>query len=137
MIETKINLPDQFIFSLKLPVRIYDVNYGNHLGHDSLVSLLHEARMVFLKEHHFSEANKEFGLIMASLHVLYKSQAFYGDELTISIGVSEVTRTSFYLIYVVQKIEIEVARAYTKMVCFDYEKQRIKKIPDGFLKILI
>ena len=26
-------------------VRIADINYGNHLGHDRLVSLLHQARV--------------------------------------------------------------------------------------------
>lgn len=28
-----------------LTVRVTDMNYGRHLGHDALVSLLHEARM--------------------------------------------------------------------------------------------
>lgn len=136
MLNQKIFLPDQFIFTVSLPVRIYDVNYGNHLGHDSLISLLHEARMAFLKKHHFSEANNNFGLIMSSIYVLYKNQAFYGDILKISLGVSEITKTSFQLTYLVQKNEIEVALACTKMACFDYQNQKIMKIPDEFLGIL-
>ena len=43
--------------TLHIPVRITDVNYGNHVGNDSMVSIIHEARMQFLKKYGFSEMN--------------------------------------------------------------------------------
>ncbi|HEX2548710.1 MAG TPA: thioesterase family protein [Gammaproteobacteria bacterium] len=131
-----ISLPDKFIFNLSLPIRISDINYGNHLGHDSLVSILHEARMTFLKKNNFAEANEHFGLIMSALHVVYKNQAFYGDILNISIGVNEVSYISFELCYLVKKDEIEIARAMTKMVCFDYLTQKVMKIPADLASLL-
>ena len=46
----KIPSIQKIAFTTTLDVRISDINYGNHLGHDSLISLLHEARMRFLKQ---------------------------------------------------------------------------------------
>lgn len=138
MKDIKIILPDKMIFKLNLPVRIYDINYGNHLGHDSLISLLHETRVAFLKQHHLGEITSEqHGLIMASLYVEYKKQAFYGDHLEILLGVSNVKKSSFQFIYVVNNDKVEIARACTKMVFFDYRTQKIKKITDDFLQALI
>lgn len=136
MNEIEIPLPQNFIFQLDLPIRIYDINYGNHLGHDSLISLLHETRVSFLKKHNLTEVNVNFGLILSSLNILYKNQAFYGQTLTIGLGVSDITKFSFNFLYLISEKSKEIARASTKMVCFDYQKQRIRKVTDEFLNII-
>ncbi|WP_255669390.1 hypothetical protein [Myroides oncorhynchi] len=43
MARVKLNLPTEFIFETKIPVRITDLNYGNHLGNDKLLSISHAA----------------------------------------------------------------------------------------------
>ena len=48
-----VELPKKFIFSTDIAVRISDINYGGHLGHDSIISLIHEARVRFLKDPRF------------------------------------------------------------------------------------
>ena len=45
MARIKLEMPEQFMGSFQVPVRITDINYGNHLGNDAFVSILHEARM--------------------------------------------------------------------------------------------
>ncbi len=57
MLVTKVPAITQCLFSATLEVRISDINYGNHLGHDSLVSLLHEARVRFLRHLGYTELN--------------------------------------------------------------------------------
>ena len=48
MPRVKVTLPESFLFTVELPIRITDLNYGAHLGNDALLSLLHEARVKFL-----------------------------------------------------------------------------------------
>ena len=59
MARIKINIPPGFITTLSIPVRITDLNYGNHLGNDSLVSILHEARVQWLKLNGYTELDIE------------------------------------------------------------------------------
>ena len=49
MARIKIELPDNFPFTTSIPVRITDINYGGHVGNDTVLSIIHEARMQFLK----------------------------------------------------------------------------------------
>lgn len=137
-----ITLLEKSIFTIDVPVRIYDINYGNHLGHDSLISILHEARVAFLKQHQLTELNI-FGIswIISNLNIIYKNQAFYGDTLNISIAASNITQTAFDFIHYVKIInknnkDTEVAIASTKMIFFDYQINKVRKIPKEFLHIL-
>lgn len=134
--------PDKYIFTINIPVRIYDINYGNHLGHDSLVSILHESRIAFLKQHQLSELDIfGIGWIISNLNIAYKNQAFHGDILTISLAIQNITKTGFEFIHAVKMInhngkEINIADASTKMIFFDYKTNKIQKIPSEFLEII-
>ncbi len=44
----KIDLPQKILASVSIPVRITDINYGNHVGNNALVEIIHEARVQFL-----------------------------------------------------------------------------------------
>ncbi len=82
MARIKIELPEKFLFRTEIPVRITDINYGGHLGNDSLLSIIHEARLRFLNHLGYSESNvEEVGIIMIDSAIQYKSEGFYGDEL--------------------------------------------------------
>jgi len=50
MARTKIEIPDQLIATLNIPVRITDINYGDHVGNDAFVAIIHEARMQWLQQ---------------------------------------------------------------------------------------
>ena len=89
MARLNLTLPEKILATIKIPVRINDINYGNHLGNHSLVSILHEARMQWLSGGGFSELDiKGSGLIMTELAVEYKAESFYGDVLSIAISVA-------------------------------------------------
>ena len=49
MARIKLTLPERFLFSASIPVRITDLNYGAHVGNDTILSLMHEARVQFLR----------------------------------------------------------------------------------------
>jgi acyl-CoA thioester hydrolase len=138
MARIKIDLPPTFIASIIIPVRITDINYGNHLGNDSLVSILHEARVQWLAQAGYTELDIEgIGVIMSDLAVEYKKEAFYGDQLTIKIAVGEITSVSFEIYYhIINQDNKEIAKAKTGMVCYDYGKKKVAAIPPAFLSII-
>ena len=139
MLNYKIPALTNSIFNTALEVRIYDINYGNHLGHDSLISLLHEARIRFLRHFGYTESNiKGFGVLVTNLVVNYLQQAFYADKIIITIGIDNISRTSFELLYQVTHHETkkEIARALTTITLYDYENAKIAKIPEEFLELI-
>ena len=50
MARIKLTLPENFNFSTNIEVRITDINYGGHLGNDSVLEIIHEARIRMLAE---------------------------------------------------------------------------------------
>ena len=142
MPRVKIDLPEKFLdISIKIPVRITDINYGDHVGNDSLVAIIHEARMQFLQLHGFTELNIEgVGLIMSDLVVEFKNESFYKDAIEVKIGSSNISKVSFELYYhlitIRNKDEITIANAKTTMVCYDYELKKVAALPDKLKEIL-
>ena len=55
MAKNKILVPGHFNFSCQIPVRITDINYGGHVGNDTVLSIIHEARMQFFKSMGYTE----------------------------------------------------------------------------------
>ncbi len=142
MARVKIDLPKEFHFFTSIPVRITDLNYGGHVGNDSILSLIHEARAQFIKSFGYSEM--EFagtGTIMSDVTIEFKNELFYGDIVFASVAASEVSRVSFELYYKLEKEiqnkKILVAIAKTNMVCFDYEKKKVVPIPEEARKKLM
>jgi len=138
MARIKIDIPAKSIAEIKLPVRITDINYGNHLGNDALVSILHEARVHWLAQLGYTELNVEnTGLIMSDLGIEYKNESFYGDQLTITIAIGDISSVSFELYYhVINQHNKEIAKAKTGMVCYDYERKKVAPVPSKFLAII-
>ncbi len=136
--KNHISIPEKFIFETTIPVRITDINYGGHAGNDSILSLIHEARMQFLYSLDLSEMN--FGgvaLIMSDLAVDFKAEIMYGDNTLIRVSVSEISKASFNLIYQIiitrNDKETVAANVRTGMVCFDYAAKKIRAIPGSAL----
>ena len=129
-------LPDDFSFSTDVRVRISDINYGNHLGNDALLSLVHEARLQFLQSRGFSELDIDgCGLILTDAVILYKSQGFHGDLLTILAAVGDFNKygCDFFFKIIQKNSGKELARAKTGIVFFDYNRQKMASVPAAFL----
>jgi acyl-CoA thioester hydrolase len=135
MPRIKIDIPEKFDFSTTIPVRITDINYGGHLGNDALLSIVHEARLQFLKSYGYSELDIEGrSIIMSDAAIVYKAEVFYGETLRIDIAVTDMQQTSCDIIYHISRGagEEEVARVKTGIVFFDYNTRRPVQVPDGF-----
>jgi acyl-CoA thioesterase FadM len=135
MPRIKIELPEKFIFQTEIPIRITDINYGGHLGNDSLLSIIHEARLRFLKNNGYSESDIEgVGIIMIDAGIQYKSEGFYGDELLIEVTVTDFTSMGCDFVYRLsnKNSKKEIALAKTGIVFFDYEKRKTARVPLEF-----
>ena len=134
-------IPERKIFFTEIAVRITDINYGNHVGNDALVRILHEARVQWLTSKNYTELNIEgASLIMADLTVEYKGESFYGDLLKIEIAIGEISKAGFELYYIIHvnrnANNILIAKAKTGMVCFNYEEKKVREIPEKFVQLL-
>jgi acyl-CoA thioester hydrolase len=135
MVRIRLELPKQFPFSTDIPVRISDINYNNHLGHDSIITMIHESRVRFLKSYGFTELDIDgFGLVMTDLVVLYKAEVFYGEILTIEVTIRDFTTYGFDFVYRITNKETgtEVARAKTGVLIYDYAKRKVIAVPKSF-----
>lgn len=136
MARVKLDLPENPVYAATVPVRITDLNYGGHVGNDTLLSILHEARVQFLTHFGFTEHNiAGKGIIMSDAVLVYKAEIFYGATLTIEIGVSDLHAHGTDITYRVMDGEKEVARAKTGIVFFDYEKRKIAQTPEEFIAL--
>lgn len=141
MPRVKVQLPENFSFSAKIPVRITDVNYGGHVGNDAVLGIIHEARLQFLQHYGYSEMNiGGVGMIMADVAIEFKHEAFYGDTITVSVAANDFNRVSFDFCYKLEKETDEkkliIAIAKTGMVCYDYQKKKICNVPDEVVDAL-
>lgn len=142
MSRVKIKFPaENPLFTTTIGVRIGDINYGNHLGNDSVLSIIHESRMQMLKQWGGNELNiAGNSLIMADVMIAYKGEAFYGEQLTVSLFAEEVTDRSFDLLYHISTIREgsskDIAHAKTGMICFDYNTRRIATITEELKTLL-
>ena len=139
MTRIKIELPDHFSYVTDIPIRITDLNYGGHVGNDTVLSLLHEARVRFLQHHQYSELDMGgASLIMGDVGIEFKSEIFYGDVLKAHVTAGGFSRVAFDLFYKLEKETagktVLVAAAKTGMVCYDYKLKKIIPVP-GEVKI--
>ena len=140
MARIKIELPNHFHFKTEIPIRVTDINYVGHLGNDSLLSIIQEARVQFLNSIGSTELNF-FGvaMIMSDVAVVYKSEGFYSEVLVIEITVAEISRVGFELLNKVSesKTNREVAIAKTGMISFDYKNRKVVALPNEFKNFFV
>jgi 4-hydroxybenzoyl-CoA thioesterase len=137
MARVKVHLPETLPFSTEIRIRITDINYGGHLGNDTLLSILQEARLEFLRSAGFSEQDVGgVGIIMVDAVVQYRAEVFYGDTLVVRVGLDDLQPGGCDVVYAVSNKASgrEVARAKTGIAFFDYARRRVVPMPEAFRK---
>lgn len=134
MNRIKIELPASFHFSTMLTIRVTDLNYGGHVGNDSFLALIQEARQQFLRSHGYEELSiAGFGLIMADVAIEFKKELNYGDVVKISVAADGFDKRGFDLFYLLEVIDGEknfvAGKAKTGMMCFDYVNKKKIAVP--------
>ncbi|QHS62428.1 thioesterase family protein [Chitinophaga agri] len=136
MARVKIDMPEKLGFTTQIPVRITDINYGGHVGNDSLLSIIHQARVNYLEFLGFEERGPETGLIMADAALVYKGEGFKGDIFDIAIGAADISPFGFDIYYRITTVRdsktIIIAEAKSGMIFFDYINRKVARLPEDW-----
>ncbi len=141
MNRIKLTIPETFHFSTTLAIRITDLNYGGHVGNDTFLSLIHEARQQFLHAYGYAELEfAGFGLIMADAVLEFKRELAYGDLVKISVVADGFDKLGFDLFYKLELVTPDAlalaGKAKTGMLCFDYAQKKKVPVPEEAIQRL-
>lgn len=134
MERVKLEFPaEAIIHRHPLTVRVTDMNYGRHLGHDALVSLLHEARIQAFAALDLPEWDMHgYPTVVADLAVQYQSEARWPNALIIATAVPEPqgkALTVYQRIYQAESEQI-VATARVNQLLIDVASGRPVEVPE-------
>lgn len=126
---------DQYYFFTQLTVRVTDVNAANHLGNDSMISMISEARARFLYEFGIQETqNDHIGIIVTDLATMYRAEAFGRDRLLFEVGVMDFNKYGGDFTFRITRPQDDtlIALAKSGFVFFDYKNKRPVPMPRKF-----
>ncbi len=112
-----------------------------------MITMMHEARLLFFQALGYSEFDIEgVGTLIGDLAISYRNEAFYGDLLSFTISVQEISRKSCQFYYRISCAGNEgaekgaengekkvIALAKTGVVFFDYERRKTATIPNALI----
>jgi acyl-CoA thioesterase FadM len=138
MNRVKIELPNRKLFTTSLYLRVSDINYGAHLGNDTVVSLIHEARYrMFNSWGYKSDLEIEgIGTIQLDTAIQYKGEGFHGDHIHIDIYLGEVGSRAFELYYKISTAKKLIALGKTGLGMYNYDQKKMVSIPDSLIEKL-
>ena len=126
---------DQYCFSTPLTVRVTDINGANHLGNDSMISMISEARARFLFEYGVPETERDgTGIIVTDLATTYRAEAHARDQLVFEVGVMDFNKYGGDIIFRVTRPRDRklIAMAKSGFVFFNYLRSQVVAMPDDF-----
>jgi acyl-CoA thioester hydrolase len=123
-------------FVTPVPVRWSDIDMYQHVNHATVVTILEEARVPFLRDA-FGADIATTGLLIAEVRVAYKGQLRLGDSpLQVTIWVNRLRAVDFTLGYEVRSVNAEpdskpAVIAETQLATFHIDEQRLVRLsPD-------
>lgn len=126
---------DQFCYSTHLTVRVTDINAGNHLGNDSMISMISEARARFLFDFGIQETNGTgLGIIVTDLATTYRAEAHARDQLLFEVGVMDFNKYGGDITFRISRPADNslIAMAKSGFVFFDYSISKVVPMPEEF-----
>lgn len=125
------------MFQYTYQIQKEDINHGNHVGNERALVFFKKAREAWLAEKNYSELSigEGCGIIQKSACIEYRKQIFLQDTIDVNIIKIELEKLFFIFFYQIynQKGELYV-EGNTKMLAYDYKNQKVRKIPNHFLK---
>jgi acyl-CoA thioesterase FadM len=126
---------DQYCFSTQLTVRVTDINGANHLGNDSMISMISEARARFLFEFGVQETEANgTGIIVTDLATTYRAEAHARDQLLFEVGVMDFNKYGGDITFRISRPAdgVLVAMAKSGFVFFNYKRSQVVPMADDF-----
>jgi len=122
-------------FTTGVRVRWSDIDMYQHINHATMVTILEEARVDFLREP-FAEDVITIGLLIHEVRVLYKGQLRLADSpLQVTMWTKRLRAVDFTLGYEVRSLEAApdsrpAVIAETQLAAVHIEEQRLVRLSD-------
>ena len=139
MPRTKLAEQHEYKFCYPITLQPRDINYGGHLGVDSLVSIVGTARAYIFKSAGLSEINlgdERTGIIMMDLVVNLKAEGFMFDNLEVYTHIGELTKNGFRFFHKVTRGDSVIALAEMGFLTFDYAARKVISVPETLMNAL-
>ncbi|WP_374349705.1 thioesterase family protein [Chitinimonas sp.] len=139
MARLVLNLPEHCLFATDLPIGIGQINYGGHLGNDSALTLLHEARLRLFASLGFNEREIHgCSLIQTDACLIYKGEAFWGDTLRAELMVDDFNKYGFDVFYRLWRLSDgkDILHAKTGLIFINIETRRPASVPPAFSAVM-
>lgn len=120
-------------FTTGVHVRWSDIDTYQHINHATMVTILEEARVDFLREP-FAEDITTIGLLIHEVRVLYKGQLRLADSpLQVTIRTKRLRAVDFTLDYEVRSVSADAGSrpaviAETQLAAVHIEEQRLVRL---------
>lgn len=120
-------------FTTGVHVRWSDIDMYQHINHATMVTILEEARVDFLREP-FADDIKTIGLLIHEVQVLYKGQLRLIDSpLQVSMWTKRLRAVDFTLGYEVRSVNADpesrpAVIAETQLAAVHIEEQRLVRL---------
>ena len=123
----------EYPFSIDLDVRVGDLNYGNHVGHQHYFLYFQEARMGYLRQVGYSETDIEgLRMVVAEASCRYKRELLLGDKLRVHCRISEIKTKAFIFDYAITRDGTLCATGSTTNLCLDPVRKKVATLPEAF-----
>lgn len=109
------------VFKEQVSVRVDDVNFGGHLDHARLISLMHQARVQVFKKLGVSELDCAGNLmVMRSLDIKYSALSYLDDVLEMGLEI-KINKACVVIRYEIKNLtqNKRTARAEVQMAVID------------------
>jgi acyl-CoA thioester hydrolase len=139
MPHIKLREQPHYEFTHRITVQVGHINYRGHLGHDSIVRILAEARANMFHALGISELNLgdgKTGVITGDMVVNYKSEGFIYQILVVESQVGEISPDAFTVFQRIRRDGHLVALAEASLIGFDYKTETAVPTPETFSKAL-
>jgi acyl-CoA thioester hydrolase len=135
------DVPGDFAHRLDVQVRLADTDAMGHVNNARYLTYVEIARVAYW-EHVTGRMlpigvhGAEEGMILAEIRMAYRSQAFYGETLTVETRVERIGRTSFGMVHRITAPESRygparlIAVADSTLVSYDYQQEWPIPVPE-------
>lgn len=126
------------MFIFYYTIKQEDLNYGNHVGNERALLFFQWARESFLRQNNLSETNigDGSGFIQVEATVQYKKQLFLDQKIEVRITKIEIKGLKIIFEYEIYSGKDLVITGTATVLAYNYEEQKIKKIPANFKKVI-
>ncbi|MGI8783214.1 MAG: acyl-CoA thioesterase [Acidobacteriota bacterium] len=120
-------------FMIRIEVRFRDLDAMGHVNNAVYLTYFETARSAYYRRLTGKKlkALEEFDFILAEVTCSFRSSAYFGETLLVSLGVTEIGTRSFVFEYEVTEEDSNrlVATGRSVQVMYDYAAKKTKPIP--------